>query len=231
MVLLDFSAMALYGAMSEDEKETGRLEAFSDGVFSIAITLLVLNMKVPAAATVTSERTLFIALLNQWPVYLSYVLSFLTVLIMWMNHHKLFRHIRRSDHPFLLLNGLLLMGVTVVPYPTAILAEHINRPGSRVAAGVYSGTYLAITILFDVLWRYASHGRRLLARNYNPELVAAISRQYRFGPVLYLVAFLLAFVNVWASIGVCMALAVFFAFPGVRPKQESDGLASGNPPV
>jgi uncharacterized membrane protein len=213
--------MPPYGAVSEDEKETGRIEAFSDGVFSIAITLLVLNMKVPTAASMSGKRTLLIALLDQWPVFLSYVLSFLTVLIMWMNHHKLFRHIRRSDHPFLLLNGLLLMGVTVVPYPTAILAEHINKPGARVAAGVYSGTFFIIAILFDLLWRYASSGHRLLSKNHDPESVAAITSQYRFGPILYLLAFLLAFANVWASIGMCMALATFFALPGVQKKRPT----------
>jgi uncharacterized membrane protein len=138
------------------------------------------------------------------------------VLIMWMNHHKLFLHIRRSDHVFLILNGLLLMGVTVVPFPTAILSEHINRPGAQVAAGVYSGLYLVIAILFALLWLYASHDRRLLSKAHNPETVAAITRQYRFGPSLYLVAFLLAFANVWASIGMCMALAIFFALPGLQ---------------
>jgi uncharacterized membrane protein len=217
--------MSAYVSMSEDEKETGRVEAFSDGIFAIAITLLVLNMKVPPAASVTASHTLFQALLSQWPVDLSYLLSFLTVLIMWMNHHKLFLHIRRSDHPFLLLNGLLLMGVTVVPFPTAVLAEHINTTGARVAAGVYSGTYLFIAILFDLLWRYASHGGRLLAKNHNPESVAAITRQYKFGPISYLNAFLLAFASVWASIGVCMALAAFFALPGIRRKRSPKRLA------
>jgi len=219
--------MAAYETMSEDEKETGRVEAFSDGVFAIAITLLVLDMKVPTAASIAGKRTLLQALLAQWPVYLSYLLSFLTVLIMWMNHHKIFLHIRRSDHPFLLLNGLLLMGVTFVPFPTAILAAHINQPGARVAGGVYSGTFLAIAILFDLLWRYASRGHRLLARNHDTETVKAITRQYRFGPSLYLLAFLLTFASVWASIGMCLALAIFFALPGVRPKTKVESLASG----
>lgn len=202
----------------EEEKETGRIEAFSDGIFGIAITLLILNIKVPKAADIRGHATLLQALGAQWPAYLSYLNSFLTVLIMWMNHHKLFRHIRRSDHVFLLLNGLLLMGVTIVPFPTAVLAEYVNTPEARPAAAIYSGTYLVTAILFYVLWHYAARDHRLLARNHDRENVAAISRQYRYGPLLYLIAFLLAFVSVWASVGMCAALAIFFALPGVSNK-------------
>jgi uncharacterized membrane protein len=203
---------------SEEEKETGRIEAFSDGIFGIAITLLILNIKVPKAADIQGKITLLAALGAQWPAYLSYLNSFLTVLIMWMNHHKLFRHIRRSDHLFLLLNGLLLMGVTIVPFPTAVLAEYINTPEARTAAAVYSGSYLVIAILFYIMWRYASSARGLLARNHDRESVSAISRQYRFGPLMYLIAFVLAFISVWASVGLCIALAIFFALPGVTAK-------------
>lgn len=200
----------------EEEKETGRIEAFSDGIFGIAITLLILNIKVPKAADIRGHATLLQALGAQWPAYLSYLNSFLTVLIMWMNHHKLFRHIRRSDHLFLLFNGLLLMGVTIVPFPTALLAEYINTPEARPAAAIYSGTYLVTAILYYVLWHYAARGHRLLARDHDRENVAAIWRQYRYGPLLYLIAFLLAFVSVWASVGMCAALAIFFALPGVN---------------
>src|SRR6266516_2431729 len=92
----------------QQDKETGRLEAFSDGVFGIAITLLVLEIKVPHSPDLHDKATLLEALAKQWPAYVAYVISFLTVLIMWMNHHKVFRHIRRGDGTLLLLNGLLL---------------------------------------------------------------------------------------------------------------------------
>jgi len=191
------------------EKETGRVEAFSDGVFGIAMTLLVLDIKVPPPG----NGTLAEALLKQWPAYFSYVTSFLTVLIMWMNHHKLFRHIHRINHPFLVLNGLLLMGVTLVPFPTALLAAYIGHTGDRTAAAVYSGWFIVIAIFFNLVWRYASSRGRLLARNYDPAAVDAIARQYRFGPLFYVAAFALAFVNVAASVGLCFALAVYFAVP------------------
>jgi uncharacterized membrane protein len=207
---------------AEDEKETGRVEAFSDGIFGIAITLLVLDIKVPNPAVNQGHTTLLHALLKQWPAYFSFLNSFLTILIMWINHHKLFQQIRRSDHIFLVLNGLLLMGVTFVPFPTAVLAAHINTPDATTAAAFYSGTFLVIAILFYVLWLYASHDQRLLSLRHNAQSVAAITRQYNFGPPLYLITFLLAFVSVWASIGMCTGLALFFSLPGITKKDWSE---------
>lgn len=206
-------AMSNRGELPRDEKETGRVEAFSDGVFGIAITLLVLDLKVPKAADVAPPLNLAAALWRQWPVYAAYVLSFATVLIMWTNHHKMFRLIRRSDHVFLMMNGLLLMFVTLVPFPTALLAEHIAQPGGATAAAVYSGTFVFIAVLFNVLWRYAANGGRLLDRGHDRQAEATITKQYRFGPFLYLAAFALAFVSVPASVGLCGCLAVFFALP------------------
>jgi uncharacterized membrane protein len=115
------------------------------------------------------------------------------------------------------------MGVTIVPFPTALLAQYVNTSQGRTAAAIYSGTYLVIAILFYALWHYASRGHRLLARSHDRESVAAISRQYRFGPVLYLIAFVLVFASVWASVGMCCALAVFFALPGVKTKPVTAG--------
>ena len=203
--------------MSTEEKETGRVEAFSDGVFAVAITLLVLDLKVPRATELqASHGTLETVLLNQWPVYMAYVISFATVLIMWANHHKMFVHIRRVTHPFLLLNGLFLMLVTVVPFSTSLLAEHILQPGAVTAAAVYSYTFLMIAAGFNTVWMYASGNGRLLGQGHDAKAVAAITRQYKFGPFWYVVAFVLAFVNAKASVGACLALAVFFALPERR---------------
>jgi uncharacterized membrane protein len=108
---------------------------------------------------------------------------------------------------------MLLMFVTLVPFPTALLAEHIAQPGGSTAAAVCSGTFVFIAILFNVLWHYASHGGRLLARDYDRVAAATTTKQYRFGPALYLVAFALAFASVPASVGLCSCLAAFFAWP------------------
>jgi uncharacterized membrane protein len=202
-----------------EEKETGRLEAFSDGIFGIAMTLLVLDIKVPRALEIAGRSSLGEALLRQWPTYAAYVLSFVTVLIMWTNHHKVFRLIRRTDPTFLLINGLLLMFVTLVPFPTSLLAEHLAQPGGATAAAVYSGTFVLIAVMFNGLWHYAAWQDRLLIRGYDPDAARSITRQYRFGPLLYGTALLLAFVNVWASVGLCGGLAVFFALPGKKGEQ------------
>jgi uncharacterized membrane protein len=202
----------------QDARETGRVEAFSDGVFGIAVTLLVLDLKVPRTADLAGRAALATALIRQWPTYLSYVLSFLTVLIMWANHHRLFGVIRRTNHTFLLINGVLLMFITLVPFPTAVLAEHIAGAGAPTAAALFSGTFVMIAVMFNVLWRYAAHRGRLLAGGHERE-VASITSQYRFGPLLYLASFLLAFVNVPASVGLCGLLAGFFALP-VRKRAD-----------
>jgi uncharacterized membrane protein len=197
--------------MITDEKETGRIEAFSDGVFAIAITLLVLDVRVPQEVP---GRTLLSALLDQWPSYLAFVTSFATVGIMWINHHRIFALIKRADHLLLVLNGLLMLGVTFVPFPTALVAGYVSHRDQRVAAMVYSGTFTVIAIFFNVLWRYASHKNRLLDRKIDPHAVAAITHAYSFGPPLYFTSFCLALGSVAASLALNVALALFFALPG-----------------
>src|SRR5437867_1950508 len=98
-----------------EEKETGRIEAFSDGVFAIAVTLLVLELQVPQLGEEASSSELWSALLSRWPSYAAYLVSFATILIVWVNHHRLFTIIRRSDSRFLFLNGALLLMVTIIP--------------------------------------------------------------------------------------------------------------------
>ncbi len=195
----------------QETQETGRIEAFSDGVFAIAITLLILDMKVPRG--LARPEDLARALLAQWPNYLAYLTSFLTIGVMWMNHHRLFTLIRRADHLLMVLNTLLLLGISVVPFPTSVLAEYLGHPGGALAAMVYSGTYVVIAVVFNSLWRYAAGGMRLLGDDVDAAAVTAQTRQYAFGPVCYLVAFGLAFVSVAASVALNLALALFFALP------------------
>jgi TMEM175 potassium channel family protein len=199
------------GELPEDPAETGRIEAFSDGVFAIAVTLLVLDLKVPAPSA--HGPGLAALLLRQWPSYLAFATSFAFIGIMWINHHRLFTLIRRSDHMLLVLNGLLLCGVTVVPFPTALLAAYIGHRDQRIAAMVYSGTYVVIAVCFNLLWRYASYQNRLHDRRADPRLVNAIHQAYAYGPLLYLIALGLAVVSVPASLGMNVALALFFALP------------------
>ena len=196
---------------AKQEKETLRLEAFSDGLFSIAITLLVLDLKVPRVESLGEGGDLTAALLAQWPSYLAFLTSFITVLIMWVNHHNLFNFIKRSDGMFLFLNGFVLLTVTVVPFPTALLAEYIRQPQAPVAAAFYAGMFLLNCVSFNLLWRYAAKGKRLLDADMPDALIKGINRQAMSGIPLYLAAVLLAFVSVKASVAACMLLAAFYA--------------------
>ena len=200
-----------------DEKETGRLEAFSDGVFAVAITLLVLNIKIPGIdlppSKLPDDTNLWQALRDEWPMLAAYATSFATIGIMWLNHHRLFAHIKRTNTVLLLINLLLLLIIVFIPVPTALLAEYFVRPDLHVAAIVYSSTCLGMACCFNVLWRYASYHNRLLGKDADPRAVKAISQQYLFGPLLYIITFGLAWVNTPASIIFCFILALFFAMP------------------
>ncbi len=201
---------------TEGQAETGRLEAFSDGVFAVAITLLALGLVVPSldeaghTHSVGPFHGLAAALLRQWPSYLAYALSFLNVLIMWVNHHALFRIIRRTDHLFLLLNGLLLLVVTVFPFATLLLATYLEQPDvadRKTAQIVYAGLSLVLALAFNQSWRYAARDGLLLDPAADPRQVRGISSQYAFGPPLYLGAVALTFVSAEVSLALCILLS------------------------
>lgn len=198
--------------IADTARETGRVDAFSDGVFAIAVTLLVLNLATPDPNKLPSSGLLG-ALLGQWPVYTAYVISFAFILIMWVNHHNMFKYIVRVSHGLLLFNGLLLLFITVAPFPTALMARYLGKPDAPVAAAVYSGLFLLIALAFNVMWFYIARHPDLLDKQAAAALAASISRRYQFGPLLYLVALGLAFVNVPACLLLNVALAVFFALP------------------
>jgi len=198
------------GGVPPPVMETARLETFSDGVFAIAMTLLVLDLKVPPAGP--DAPPLWPALLRQWPAYLAFVTSFATVAIMWINHHLNFTLIRRTDHTLLVLNGLLLLGVTFLPFPTAIAAAYAGH-GERTAVAVYTGTFVFIAVTWNVLWRYASGRSGLLAPDADPRLVVSITRAYNAGLAAYLAAFAAGFIRPLAGLAICGLLAVYFALP------------------
>jgi len=133
--------------------ETGRIEAFSDGVFAIAITLLILEIQVPPQIPHGGLRN---ALVNLWPSYLAFLASFMTIGVMWLNHHRLFTLINKKDDGLIAFNLLLLLGITWLPFPTALLAEHLlgSHEDQQVAALVYAGSFFMLSIVFNVMWRY-----------------------------------------------------------------------------
>lgn len=207
--------------MSEirERKETGRIEAFSDGVFAIAITLLVLGINVPKTNVLGEGGSLGSALIRLWPHYLAFVTSFATILAMWVNHHRIFTFVLKSDHFFLYWNGLLLLLVTFMPFPTTVLAEYFLHPEAKVAGALFAGTLVAIALAFKGLWGYASKNGRLLAQGVAPADVEQITRQYQYGPLMYLAAFAVSFLSVGLSVGICLCLAVFLGAKGWPTQQ------------
>lgn len=189
-----------------EEKETGRIEAFSDGVFAIAITLLVLELKVPHLEDGGAGGSLARALARQWPSYVALVTSFFTILVMWANHHRMFNFVRKVDAPFIYANGLLLLLVTVVPFPTAVLAEYFEKPGANLAAAVYAGTFVLISLAYNLLWRSAIAGRRLLRNGVTEDSIREVTRRYWLGMPGYLAATLAAFWSAAATVGICVGL-------------------------
>jgi uncharacterized membrane protein len=206
-----------------DDGGVGRLAAFSDGVFAVAVTLLVFDIKVPPLDQTEDGRTLLGALLGQWPNYLALAISFVTILIMWINHHAIMKWVPRADHWLLVLNGLFLLSVTIVPFPTALLAAYVRHDGQQIAAAVYTGTFIAIGITFNLLWLHVAWFGRLLDPRVNRGAVRRITRLFAIGSVLYLVAFLLAFVSVLASVGLCLLLALVFALPSPLARRQALG--------
>ena len=187
--------------------ETGRVEAFSDGVFAIAITLLILAVGLEQGIAHGSVKH---QLLHLWPAYIAYAVSFLTVGIMWVNHHQVFRHFERVDRPLLLLNILLLMCISFTPFPTRIVADHAtNDPDRQAAAVLYGLTFTVTSICFLAVWLYGS--RRLLKSDSDMREVNGITRSYLPGAPTYALATAIAFVSSIASLILFGAIAVFYA--------------------
>jgi uncharacterized membrane protein len=183
---------------------TSRLEAFSDGVFAIAATLLILNV-------VVSEGPLGDQLVKIWPSYVAYAVSFITIGIIWVNHHTVMSQIAHVDRTFLMLSVLFLMLIAFIPFPTGLLADNINSPENAQAAAIAYGITLTLTaVLFNALWRYAAIGRRLLRTDASPRMVQGIGRSYLPGPFMYAAATAAAVLNPYVSAGLYAAIAVFY---------------------
>jgi TMEM175 potassium channel family protein len=195
-------------------RDTSRLEAFSDGVFAIAITLLILEIHIPTVEEVEGESTLFRALLDLWPSYFGYLVSFLVIGIMWINHHNIFHCFRGVDHWLLTINLLLLLCISFIPFPTALLAEHITHPDERTATVFYAAVFFVTACVFNLLWRYPTrYAPRLLKPDVDPAVIAAIDRRFSVGPLLYLVALILSWFLPMAGMILLALLALLYLIP------------------
>ena len=188
-----------------DGSGTGRLEAFSDGVFAIAATLLVLELSVTSYSDLGSE------LRHLWPSYLAFATSFLTIGIIWMNHHFCVETMARVDRTLMFLNLLLLMTVSFLPFPTKLVAESFKEhTGEQPAVLAYAGTFVLMAVIYNVWWRYASRERRLIRDEVPDSTVRAITRAFNPGVPMYAVTFLVAFWSPIASVALTFAIAAFY---------------------
>jgi uncharacterized membrane protein len=188
------------------ESGTTRLETFSDGVFAIAATLLVLEFSVTSA----DSRDLGSALLHLWPSYLAYATSFITIGIIWMNHHTCIETVARVDRPFLFVNLLLLMIVAFLPFPTKLVAQHLQQPGEQAAVFAYAATFVVMSVIYNLWWRYASTGRRLITDGVPDSLLRAISKAFNPGVPIYALTFVVAIFSPLASVFLTFAVAAFY---------------------
>jgi len=197
------------GSFRLSAMRTSRLEAFSDGVFAIAATLLVLELRVPTESTDLSG-----ALLRLWPAYAAYLVSFLTIGIIWVNHHTLLEHCRRVDRRFLYLNLLLLVAVGIVPFPTSLVDRYIvSESGATAALVVYGLGGLLIAIGFAAVFFYATHDGRLVGDRVSARQIRADGMLFPIGLAAYSVGIALAFVAPLASLAIYGLTALFYALP------------------
>ncbi|TMJ97349.1 MAG: DUF1211 domain-containing protein [Actinobacteria bacterium] len=179
---------------------TARLETFADGVFAIAATLLIIDVTADAEG-----GALGAALTHAWPQYVAYAVSFVTIGIMWVNHHAMLEHFSRADRRFLFLNVLFLMCIAFAPFPTALVAEHLH---STTAALVYGTSFMVTAVMFNAIWHY---GRlHLLRPDADPRAVSGITRSYLPGPLMYGGSALVAFASPVASIALYGAIACVY---------------------
>jgi uncharacterized membrane protein len=194
---------------------TNRLESFSDGVIAVAITLLVLGIGVPDNGP---KHSLAYNLGHQWPQYVAYVISFLTIGIIWINHHAMISRLREADHAILILNLLLLMTVGVLPFATELVDKNRNQ---SLAAAVYSGSFMLMALAFSLLNRWVLLVRAdLLVETLPLQKRRQIWRWAATGVLPYVLATALAFVSTYLTLGICAALALYYATPvasGHRP--------------
>jgi len=199
--------------------DTNRLEAFSDAVMAIAITLLVLEISVPSLEG-ARDGTLGPALLELWPSYVAYTVSFLVIGAIWINHHAMFRYIARADGLLVLLNVLQLMLIAFLPFPTAVLAEAFSQGvNERIAAAFYAGTLTLLGILINMMWRHAARECHLLSEHLTRAEVRRIGRRYLVGPVVYAAATLVALVVPWLAVAFFFLVNVFYLWPRKETKR------------
>jgi len=193
------------------EKETARIEAFSDGVFAIAVTLLVLELHVPEITEAKNPKALLNELISQWPGYLSFIISFFSIFIIWVNHHKIFKQIYKRNSGLMFANGFILFLVSLVSYPSALLARFYLSDAKQLSVTIYTGLFVLINLAFNILWQQATKDKDLLRPGISHYAIIQLRNNYLYGFPSYLAAFILSFFVPDAAMLICVLLWIFWA--------------------
>lgn len=197
-------------APEQDGLSKSRIEALTDGVFAVSMTLLVFEIKVPGFAPEAGAGGLARHLATLWPNFVSYAISFFVLGIYWVGHHNQFHFIRRSNRPFLWLNIVFLFFVTLIPFSAALISGHFDDP---IAIAFYGGNLIAVGLLLDAIWAYATRGRRLVDKDLAREAVRRASRRILIAPCAFAVAIALGFFNTKASLILYAVTTIYYFFP------------------
>jgi uncharacterized membrane protein len=210
--------------------DRSRLEAFSDGVFAVAITLLALNLTV--AGPGPGHPGLLDQLHDHWPAFAGYLLSFLTIGIIWVNHHSLVRSIKQVDRVLLFVNQILLIFVVLIPFGTATMADYLphNTPSARLAMVLYSGILLGMSAGFAAIFEWTLHGERVY-RPLPAEQHWPARRRFAGGALVYVVAILIAVFNALAAFILISLVAVYYIFERTPASQGGQDFPDDEEPV
>lgn len=201
--------MSSHSTELQQQKETVRIETFSDGVFCIAITLLSIEIGVELHGDV-SNKLLTNALLAKWPLYLAYVISFINVLLAWIGHHGLFKMFLKTNNAVMMSNGFLLMLVALVPFPTKTLGEFFLTGAFKTAVVFYTGYFVFISIAFRLLWQAALSKPGILVRDVTEKQVKQTTRNENIGLICNTIIFGVAFFSPWLALTLSFAMWVYW---------------------
>ena len=193
----------------QQQKETLRIETFSDGVFCIAVTLLSIEIGVELHGDVT-DKELTLALLAKWPIYLAYVISFVNVLLAWIGHHSLFRQLHKTDNFVMITNGFLLMLVALVPFPTKTLGLFLQTGALKTAVIFYTAYFVLISLAFRLLWHAATRKKDLLMGGISNSQINRTTRNENIGLFCNSIILAVAFMNPWMALALSFAMWIYW---------------------
>ena len=189
-------------------------------MFAFAITLLVLNLYDPT----NRGSNLVSGLIGEWPAFFAFVISFLQILVMWINHHNMFNYIARLSREFMLLNGLLLLFVVLTPFTTALVADNLLLADANVAAAIYCGSFFAVAVVWNITWHNASHHHGLIYEDTPQSQIKKIKHEYSIAPIAYGISVIVALALPIFSVVLVAIVGTYFGITvtgGERSPEDS----------